>query len=80
MANIDRTIEIDVVGMTCKHCVQHVTAELATLSAVKNVDIILDSTGTSRVTVVTDTEIPDQALREAIDEAGYDVTEIRRSA
>ena len=52
---IDRTIELSVDGMTCGHCVMSVSEELSEIPGVKNVDVILNSGGTSKVTVLTDT-------------------------
>ncbi|MCK6211240.1 heavy-metal-associated domain-containing protein [Georgenia sp. EYE_87] len=77
---IDRTTVVDVEGMTCGHCVQHVTSELEALPAVKNVSIQLNAGGVSPVTVVSDTVLDDAALKAAVDEAGYTVAGIRRDA
>ena len=52
---IDRTIELSVDGMTCGHCVMSVSEELSEIPGVKNVEVILNSGGTSKVTVLTDT-------------------------
>ncbi|WP_043497007.1 heavy-metal-associated domain-containing protein [Georgenia sp. SUBG003] len=77
---IDRTTVVDVQGMTCGHCVQHVTNELEALPAVKNVSVQLNAGGVSPVTVVSDVVLEDDAIRAAVDEAGYAVTGIRRDA
>lgn len=74
----DRTIEIDVDGMTCGHCVSHVTDELNLLPQVNNVSVLLRKDATSTVTVVISKPVEDAALNAAIDEAGYDVVAIRR--
>ncbi|WP_371151249.1 heavy-metal-associated domain-containing protein [Buchananella felis] len=74
----DRTIEIDVDGMTCGHCVSHVTDELNLLPQVNNVSVLLRKDATSTVTVVISEPVEDAALNAAIDEAGYDVVAIRR--
>ncbi|MFC7403612.1 heavy-metal-associated domain-containing protein [Georgenia alba] len=75
---IDRTTVVDVQGMTCGACVAHVTAELKALPAVKNVSVQLNAGGTSPVTVVSDSVLADDALRGAVDEAGYSVAGIHR--
>ncbi|MDC4232348.1 heavy-metal-associated domain-containing protein [Actinomyces sp. B33] len=75
---IDRTIELSVNGMTCDHCVMSVTEELHEIPGVKNIDVILASGGTSTVTVVTDVDLADDALRAAVDEAGFDLVGIAR--
>lgn len=75
---IDRTIELAVNGMTCGHCVASVTEELEAVDGVKHVDVILESGGTSKVTVFTDTGVDDDALREAVAEAGFELVGITR--
>ncbi|WP_076465393.1 heavy-metal-associated domain-containing protein [Actinomyces mediterranea] len=75
---IDRTVELSVDGMTCGHCVMSVTEELEEIAGVKNVEVILNSGGTSKVTVVTDSELDDDALRDAVAEAGFELVGITR--
>ncbi len=78
MAEIDRTVELYVDGMTCGHCVASVKEEVSEVPGVKNVEVILASGGTSKVTVVSDVELDDDALRDAISEAGFELKEIKR--
>ena len=75
---IDRTIELSVDGMTCGHCVMSVSEELSEIPGVKNVDVILNSGATSKVTVLTDTPLDDSALSDAVSEAGFTLTGISR--
>lgn len=75
---IDRTVELTVNGMTCGHCVASVTEELEAVDGVKHVDVILESGGTSKVTVLSDTLLDDDALREAVSEAGFELVGITR--
>lgn len=75
---IDRTIELSVDGMTCGHCVMSVNEELSEIPGVKNVDVILNSGGASKVTVLTDTPLDDAALSDAVSEAGYTLVGISR--
>ena len=75
---IDRTIELSVDGMTCGHCVMSVTEELTELPGVKNVEVILNSGGTSKVTVLTDKALEDSALGDAVSEAGFTLVGIAR--
>ena len=75
---IDRTIELSVDGMTCGHCVMSVSEELSEIPGVKNVDVILNSGATSKVTVLTDTPQDDAALSDAVSEAGFTLTGISR--
>lgn len=75
---IDRTIELSINGMTCGHCVASVTEELSEIPGVLNVEVILNSGATSKATVVTNTELDDNALRDAVSEAGYELVGIAR--
>ena len=75
---IDRTIELSVDGMTCGHCVMSVSEELREVPGVKNVEVILNSGATSKVTVLTDTPLDDAALSDAVSEAGFTLVGISR--
>ena len=75
---IDRTIELSVDGMTCGHCVMSVSEELSEIPGVKNVEVILNSGGTSKVMVLTDTPLDDAALSDAVSEAGFKLVGISR--
>ncbi|QPL05473.1 MULTISPECIES: heavy-metal-associated domain-containing protein [Actinomyces] len=76
---IDRTTTLRLSGLTCGHCVTHVTEELEALEGVKNVSVILNKGGQSVATVVSDVLLDDARLREAIDEAGdYTLDAIER--
>lgn len=75
---IDRTVELSVNGMTCSHCVASVTEELSEVPGVENVEVILNSGATSKVTVLTDKGVDDDALRAAVTEAGFDLVGIAR--
>jgi copper chaperone len=57
-------------GMTCGHCVQAVTSEVAGLPMVTGVAVDLP---TGAVTVTSEAAIDLSTLRAAIDEAGYDL-------
>ena len=55
------------------------TEELKALPDVVNVSVTLAKGGTSKVLVYTNADIPDAALKEAVDEAGgYEVKSIVR--
>ncbi len=77
---IDRTVELSVSGMSCSHCVASVKEELNEVPGVQNIDVILKPNEVSKVTVVTDTGVDDDALRTAITEAGYELVGISRDA
>ena len=76
---IDRTVELSINGMTCGHCVASVTEELSEVPGVLNVEVILNSGATSKATVVTNTELDDNALRDAVSEAGFELVGIARN-
>jgi copper chaperone len=64
------TTTYDVTGMTCEHCVNAVSTELARLPGVSDVAVDL---ATGQVTVTSDTTPDRDAVREAVDEAGYEL-------
>jgi copper chaperone len=55
-------------GMTCGHCVAAVSEELSKLPGVTDVAVVLDG---GNVTVRSETLLDDEAVRDAVDEAGY---------
>ncbi|MDR7869763.1 MAG: copper ion binding protein [Tissierellaceae bacterium] len=59
-------------GMSCAHCEKAVKTALGELSGVKNVEVDLST----KKVVVEGEGLVDSKLKEAIDEAGYDVVEI----
>ena len=74
-----QNIRIKLSGLTCEHCVQHVTEELSALEGVTSVDVHLEVSGVSTVHIASEKQLTDEALREAVDEAGaYSVVEIAR--
>ncbi len=68
------TTTFGVDGMTCGHCVQHVTTELQAIPGVGDVAITLTAGGSSPVTVTSDAPLTAEQIAAAIDEAGYAVT------
>lgn len=78
MSDLDRTVELYVTGMTCGHCVASVTEELQEIHGVKNVEVVLSKETPSKVTVLSDVALDDDALRDAVSEAGYELVDIRR--
>ncbi|HEX5333732.1 MAG TPA: heavy metal-associated domain-containing protein [Cellulomonas sp.] len=71
---MSQTTTFSVDGMTCAHCVHHVTTELTAIPGVRDVSIELVNGGSSPVTVVSDEPLTDAAIAAAIDEAGYALT------
>lgn len=64
------TSTFQVAGMTCAHCVSAVQSEVSAIAGVVDVDVDL---ATGRVTITSDTPVDAEAVRAAIDEAGYEV-------
>lgn len=65
--------KILVEGMSCGHCVNHVKEALVELKGVTNADVDL----TSKTAVIeTSEEVTDEAIKFAIDDAGYEVVGI----
>jgi copper ion binding protein len=64
------TTSYTVVGMTCGHCVSAVTEEVSQVPGVTSVDVDLASGG---LTVTSDTPVDEDAVRTAVEEAGYEV-------
>ena len=66
------TTTYDVKGMTCGHCVNAVSTEIAMLDGVTTVAIELD---TGKVTVTSEHPLNVNTVRAAVDEAGYELVE-----
>ncbi|MEV0903033.1 cation transporter [Actinoplanes sp. NPDC049802] len=67
-----QTTTYPVTGMTCGHCVTSVTAEVSRIPGVTGVTVDLAG-GT--VTVDSETPVDREAVRAAVDEAGYELGE-----
>ncbi|GAA4117078.1 heavy-metal-associated domain-containing protein [Knoellia locipacati] len=57
-----------VTGMTCGHCVASVTEEVSEIDGVEDVAVDLE---TGSVKVTSTTPLEDDAVRAAVEEAGY---------
>ena len=57
-------------GMTCGHCEQAVSTELKGIPGVADVAVDLEG---GLVTVTSDAALEDQAVRAAVDEAGFEL-------
>ncbi len=64
------TATYTVTGMTCEHCVASVTEEIGEIAGVTGVDVDLES---GAVTVTSESDVTDDAVRAAVEEAGYEV-------
>ena len=67
------TTTITVSGMTCGHCEAAVKEELSALGGVTEVAVDLNAGGDSPVTITSAEELDEEAIRAAVDEAGYEV-------
>ena len=64
------TMTYTVAGMTCDHCKHAVSSEIGSVAGVAGVDVDLDT----KLVTVTGEGLDDQALRAAIEEAGYEAS------
>jgi copper chaperone CopZ len=68
MSNVTTTYKVT--GMTCGHCEGAVTAELSEIEGVSEVKAVAS---TGDVTVTSAAELDDEAVRAAVDEAGFEL-------
>ena len=59
-----------VTGMTCGHCVSSVTEEVTKIPGVTDVQVEL---ATGSVTVTSEAPVDAAAVKDAVDEAGYEL-------
>ncbi|HEX8103196.1 MAG TPA: heavy-metal-associated domain-containing protein [Solirubrobacteraceae bacterium] len=64
-----QTLLYTVPGVSCDHCRTAIAGEVTKVAGVSVVDVDLDA----KVVTVTGDGLQDAAVRDAIDEAGYDV-------
>ena len=67
-AGTHQTARFLVPGMTCDHCKLSVSEEVGELAGVEAVEVDLDS----KLVTVHGRDLSDDAIRAAIDEAGYE--------
>lgn len=65
-----KNITLQVTGMTCGHCEKAVKGALLAVEGVENVAVELK---TGKVEVQAGDQVSEQALKEAVEEQGYDV-------
>lgn len=70
------TTTYTVTGMTCGHCVSAVSEELGKVAGVREVAIDLVTDGVSPVRVTSDAPLAEAVVRDAIDEAGYELVDV----
>lgn len=69
------TKQINIEGMSCSHCVQHVKDALLEIENVVDVAVSLEEKN-AVIQISDSNDISDDILKEAIEEAGYDVISI----
>lgn len=65
-----QTYRVD--GMTCDHCARAVRAEVSEVPGVVDVDV---DVAAGRVTVTSEADLDDAAVRAAVESAGYQAPE-----
>ncbi|MCD7974430.1 MAG: heavy-metal-associated domain-containing protein [Phascolarctobacterium sp.] len=63
---------ISISGMHCEHCINAVTAALKTVPGITSVSVSLEKNK-----AVVEGGVPDNILREAVEDTGFDVTGIK---
>ncbi|MFE7132152.1 heavy-metal-associated domain-containing protein [Streptomyces sp. NPDC057638] len=64
------TTVYQVAGMTCGHCEGAIATEISTLAGVTSVKAVA---ATGKVTVISEAPLDEAAVRDAVDEAGYEL-------
>lgn len=77
MSSTSTTVTYGVAGMSCQHCVDSVTAEVSKLDGVQRVEV--DLTG-GTVAVTSGGALERDQVRDALDEAGFDLVDDGGSA
>lgn len=70
--NMQKTVFVE--GMMCQHCVAHVKKALCAVDGVTEADVSLEN---KSATVRLEKDVNDEALKTAIEEAGYEVVGIQ---
>lgn len=65
------TTEYTVTGMSCGHCENAVREEVSGIDGVTGIEVSAD---TGRLVVTSEQPMEDQAVIDAVDEAGYSAT------
>ena len=60
-----------VTGMTCGHCAASVSEEVGAIDGVTDVSVDVPA---GKVTVISDKQVGSDAVRTAVEEAGYQLT------
>lgn len=65
---------ISIEGMSCSHCVQHVTEALNEIDGVSSVKVSLTD---KNAVVETSKEVSDEVIKAAVDDVGFEVVAIK---
>ena len=65
---MSQTSTYTVTGMTCGHCAASVSEEVQEIPGVREVDVVVE---TGAVTVTSDEPVEADAVKAAVEEAGY---------
>ena len=68
------TKTLNIEGMMCAHCVAHVEKALSALEGVASAKADLEG---KKATVTLSGEVSNQALKDAVTEAGYEVVSVQ---
>ena len=60
-------------GMTCGHCISAVMEELTKLPGVRDVTVDIVAGATSAVRIVSEDKLNESHVRDAVEEAGYEL-------
>lgn len=63
------TTTYDITGMTCGHCENHVREEIEKIAGVTDIKV---SHATGKLVITSNTELNDDDIVAAVDEAGYE--------
>jgi copper chaperone len=66
--NLSTTRTYVVSSMSCGHCVNAITSEVSKVVGVSDISIDLDT----KLVAVSGSDLNDEAIRQAIDEAGFE--------
>lgn len=66
--------KVQIEGMSCNHCVAHVKEALMALNGIEVIEVNLEN----KYALISG-DASEQAIKEAIDEAGYDVVSIHEA-
>ncbi len=67
---------ISIEGMSCGHCVKHVENALGEIDGITDINVSLEA---KEAVVSMDREIPDEDIKAAIEDWGYEVVGIKRA-